>query len=116
MNMADIKRVAGILLAAWFCCHFQTTTAAELPSVAPGFKVELLRTAPQGGDSWVCMTADARGRLIISPQGPGGYLMQVTLTPEGQIAGAQRIDRPTGSAMGLAYAFDSLYVNGDGPK
>jgi putative heme-binding domain-containing protein len=90
--------------------------AAELPSVAPGFKVELLRSTPPGGDSWVCMTSDAKGRLIISPQGPGGYLVQVTLSPQGQVARMQRIDRPTGSAMGLAYAFDSLYVDGDGPK
>jgi putative heme-binding domain-containing protein len=90
--------------------------AAELPNVLPGFKVELLRSSPQGGDSWVCMTSDPKGRLIISPQGPGGYLIQVTLSPEGQVAQMQRIDRPTGSAMGLAYAFDSLYVDGDGPK
>jgi putative heme-binding domain-containing protein len=90
--------------------------ASELPTVAPGFKVELLRTAPLGGDSWVCMTSDAKGRLIISPQGPGGYLIQVALTPEGQVAHMEKIDRPTGSAMGLAYAFDSLYVDGDGPK
>ncbi|HEX3988962.1 MAG TPA: heme-binding protein, partial [Verrucomicrobiae bacterium] len=116
MNLAAIKRNANIMLAVWLCCPLGTASAAELPSVVPGFKVELLRTAPEGGDSWICMTSDAKGRLIISPQGPGGYLMQVTLTPEGHIAGTQRIDRPTGSAMGLAYAFDSLYVDGDGPK
>jgi putative heme-binding domain-containing protein len=107
----------GVLAVCVFWLAATSDTAAdELPSVLPGFKVELLRSAQPGGDSWVCMTSDAKGRLVISPQGPGGYLIQVTLSPDGQVGRMQKIDRPTGSAMGLAYAFDSLYVDGDGPK
>lgn len=93
-----------------------TIQAAPLPAVLPGFKIELLHQTPPGGDSWVCMTSDAKGRLVISPEGPGGYLTQVTLSSNGQVAGMKKIDRPVGSAMGLAFAFGSLYIDGDGIK
>jgi putative heme-binding domain-containing protein len=109
-----LNKVSHIFLTAAICVVARASWASDLPTVAPGFKVELLHTVPQGGDSWVCMTSDGKGRLVISPQGPGGYLTQITLSPEGQVARMQKIDRPVGSAMGLAYAFDSLYVDGDG--
>ncbi|HEX4122395.1 MAG TPA: heme-binding protein, partial [Verrucomicrobiae bacterium] len=102
--------VACVCLLAW------ASLAAPLPTVVPGFQVELLHTVPPGGDSWVCMTSDPKGRLIISPEGPGGYLTQVTLSPQGQVVEMKKIDRPVGSAMGLAFAFSGLYVDGDGIK
>ena len=60
------------------------------------------------------MTIDPKGRLIISPQN-GEPLVRVTLTPEGQIQEMEKIDLPVTSAMGLLYAFDSLYASGKGP-
>ncbi len=115
--MKYIRQLPGLFLRG--CVLLAALGAAGqegLPSVAPGFRVERLRSTQAGGDSWVSMTVDAQGRLIISPQGPGGYLVQVTLSGEGQVARMQKIDLPVGSAMGLLYAFDSLYVDGDGPK
>jgi putative heme-binding domain-containing protein len=91
-------------------------TAAEKLTVLPGFKVELVRSAERGEGSWVCMAIDPKGRLIISPQEGTGNMLRVTLNRTGQIDKLEKIDLPVGSAMGLLYAFDSLYVSGNGPE
>ncbi|PYL00050.1 MAG: heme-binding protein, partial [Verrucomicrobia bacterium] len=91
----------------------RTATPAEKLDTIPGFKVELVRSAEPGEGSWVCMTVDPRGRLIVSPQGDEPIL-RFTLTPDGKIAKIETIDQPVRGAMGLLYAFDSLYVNGKG--
>src|SRR6185503_13946637 len=90
-------------------------TAAEKLTGLPGFKVELLRSSERGEGSWVCMAIDPKGRLIISPQEGTGNMLRVTLDKRGQIEKLEKIDLPVGSAMGLLYAFDSLYVSGNGP-
>jgi putative heme-binding domain-containing protein len=90
-------------------------TAAEKLTVLPGFKVELLRSSERGEGSWVCMAVDPKGRLIISPQEGTGNMLRVTLNRNGQVDRLEKIDLPVGSAMGLLYAFDSLYVSGNGP-
>jgi hypothetical protein len=114
------SRPVRIKMLGWLGLFFGISASAvlgeQLPTVAPGFKVELLHTVPAGGGSWVCMTSDAKGRLVISPEGPGGYLTQVSLSAEGKVIGTKKIDRPVGSAMGLAFAFGSLYIDGDGIK
>lgn len=91
-------------------------TSADQLSVLPGFAVELLRSAEPGEGSWVCMTVDAKGRLIISPQEGVGNLLRVSLSAEGQVGQIEAIAQPVGGAMGLLYAFDSLYVSGNGPN
>jgi putative heme-binding domain-containing protein len=90
-------------------------TAAEKLTALPGFKIELLRSAERGEGSWVCMAIDPKGRLIVSPQEGTGNMLRVTLSKSGQIEKFEKIDVPVGSAMGLLYAFDSLYVSGNGP-
>jgi putative heme-binding domain-containing protein len=91
-------------------------TPASKLTVAAGFKVELIRSAHPGEGSWVCMTIDPKGRLIISPQEGRGNMLRVTLSPRGKVARIETIDAPVGSAMGLLYAFDRLYVSGVGPE
>ena len=90
-------------------------TPAESLSVLPGFKVELVRSSQPGEGSWVSMTMDSKGRLIVSPQGQEPML-RLTLDANGQIAKMETIDLPVRGAMGLLYAFDSLYVNGQGKE
>lgn len=90
-------------------------TPAESLKVAPGFRVELIRSSQPGEGSWVSMTIDSKGRLIISPQGDEPML-RLTLDSAGQIAKLETIDLPVRAAMGLLYAFDSLYVNGQGKE
>ncbi len=86
------------------------TPVASL-KVAPGFKVELLYTVPKGQQgSWVAMCTDPKGRLIVSDQ--YGKLYRLTPPPIGTTAEPriEAFDLPIGSAQGLLYAFDSLYV------
>jgi glucose/arabinose dehydrogenase len=62
------------------------------------------------------MTTDQKGRLIISPQGDDQPLLRITLTRSGKISKIEKIPAPVHQAMGLLYAYDSLYVNGHGPE
>ena len=90
-------------------------TAVETLKVLPGFKVELLHSALPEEGSWVSMTFDPRGRIIVSPQ--AGGLLRVTLSnAPGEKVEARRITGQIGNAMGLLYAYDSLYVSGEGAK
>jgi putative heme-binding domain-containing protein len=90
--------------------------AAVVPAArirAPkGFRVELIYPVPRETQgSWVNMTVDPKGRLIVSDQ--YGKLYRVTLPPiTGKAEGLQidPIDAPIGEAQGLLWAFDSLYV------
>ncbi|MCP4786721.1 MAG: c-type cytochrome [Fuerstiella sp.] len=77
----------------------------------PGFQVELLYSVPmQAQGSWVSMTVDPKGRLIVCDQ--YGSLYRVTPKPVGEtgVAGVESLGVEIGSAQGLLYAFDSLYV------
>ena len=99
-------------------------TPASNLTVPAGFKAELVRSALSVEGSWVCMAIDDKGRLIISPQEvlrrdaagkvAEGGLLRMTLGTDGNVSLVERIDLPVGGAMGLLYAFNSLYVNGEG--
>jgi putative heme-binding domain-containing protein len=88
-----------------------TATPAEEIAVLPGFKAELLYTVPKAEQgSWVSMTGDPKGRLLVGDQYGGLYC--VTLPPVGSPDQAKVETLPVkiGGAHGLLYAFDSLYV------
>ena len=91
-------------------------TAADQLTLLPGFRAELLHSATYSEGSWICMTIDQKGRLIISPQRDEQPLLRVTLDRAGQVANMEPIPAPVKQAMGLCYAHDSLYVNGHGPN
>lgn len=93
----------------------QVATPAESIKVASGFKVELLRSSQPGEGSWVSMTIDGKGRLIVSPQGEEPML-RVTLNSEGKIERMETIDLPVRGAMGLLWTPQGLYVNGQGKE
>ena len=90
-------------------------TAPEMITVRNGFRVELLRSAEPNEGSWICMTFDPKGRIIVSPQGENRPLLRMTLEKD-SVANVEKIDAPISYAMGLLHAFDSLYVNGIGPN
>ncbi len=92
----------------------QATRAEDL-TVLPGFKVELLRSAQIGEGSWICMTTDKSGRLVISPQQDDLPLMRVTLA-DGKVSKIEPVATSVHQAMGMCWAFNSLYVNGHGPQ
>src|SRR5687767_613640 len=95
----------------------RAATPAEELTVPPGFQVELLHSATDREGSWVSMAVDDKGRLYISPQqfAPDGGVMRVTLDKKGKVAKTDWLAPKVGGAMGMLWAFDSLYVSGDGP-
>src|SRR5882724_9914145 len=65
-------------------------TSAESLTLLPGFKAELLRSAQKGEGSWICMTTDQKGRLIISPQDDKDPLLRLTLSRAGQVTKVEK--------------------------
>lgn len=109
-----------LCIGAWPAA-LQTATAADATPAEsltglPGFKVELLHSASTNEGSWICMTKDNKGRLIISPRRDTLPLSRITLTRAGSVAKIEPIPAPVKQAMGLCYAHNSLYVNGHGPE
>ena len=85
--------------------------AADQLKVLKDFRVDLLYTVPKADQgSWVAMTVDSKGRLIVSDQ--YGKLYRVVLPTIGsaEVPKISAMDVPIGQAQGLLYAFDSLYV------
>ena len=100
VNRAAFEKVSGM--------KKPTATKAETMKVREGFKVELLYSVPkQTQGSWVSMTVDPKGRLLVSDQ--YGSLYRIHLS-DGKVSQVEKIDFDIGSAQGLLYAFDSLYV------
>jgi putative heme-binding domain-containing protein len=93
----------------------KTATPASDIKTLPGFKVDLIKTPVDDEGSWVAICKDAKGRLIISPQ-DGQKLLRVTVGAAGTVEKTERVDLEISSAMGLLYAYDSLYVSGLGPN
>jgi len=89
-------------------------TSAESIRVEPGFKVELIHSAGPAEGSWIDMTIDSKGRLIVSPQGDE-KLLRMTLS-HGRLSMIEPLNVPVGSAMGMLYADDYLFLDGKGPK
>jgi putative heme-binding domain-containing protein len=93
----------------------RNATAPEALQTVPGFQVELLYTAdPAIEGSWINLCKDHRGRLIVGGQ-RSQPVLRMTLK-DGKVEKVETLSLPISETMGLLYAFDSLYVNGHGPK
>ena len=114
--IASLLFTVGGLTAAPKVAAKKTSAPAEELTVAPGFQVELLRSAEKDEGSWISMAVDPKGRLIVSPQQDDRPLLRITLTKAGQVAKVETIPAPVKQAMGMCYAHDSLYVNAHGPE
>lgn len=81
-------------------------------SVPPGFVIDQLFRVPKDElGSWVCITSDPKGRLIVSDQDNKGLFRVTPAKPGSQEeTTVERIPLNISSAQGLLYAFDSLYV------
>jgi putative heme-binding domain-containing protein len=90
-------------------------TSPEAIEVPEGFKVELLRSAQPGEGSWICLTFDDQGRLIISPEGDQRPLLRLTLRSS-EISRIEQLSAPLRYAMGLLHLTNALYANARGPQ
>jgi putative heme-binding domain-containing protein len=87
-------------------------------NVPAGFKVELLYTVPKAEQgSWVSMTEDPKGRLIVCDQYGGAFRVTVPAIGKTDAVKVEPLTlpngkdgKPLGGAHGLLYAFDSLYL------
>ncbi len=90
----------------------EATPGSELVTL-PDFKVERLYSVPKVSQgSWVNMTVDPKGRLVVSDQ--YGSLYRVVPGANEAETQVEKLNVPIGEAQGLLFAFDSLYlvVNG----
>ena len=90
--------------------------------VVPGFEVELIRSSQPGEGSWVSLTFDAKGRLIVGREGPGilrmtnvGHVSNVPAQQSEEIQ-VELINDKLQECRGLLWAFDSLYANANNSK
>jgi putative heme-binding domain-containing protein len=81
--------------------------------VAPGFQIELLRSATPEEDSWVSMAFDPQGRLTIGCEKKG--LLRMTLQPAG-VGAVERINDTLLECRGLLYAYGALYAVANNSK
>lgn len=100
-------------LAALSKLREPTATPVENMKVAKDFKVELLYSVPKNEQgSWVNMTPDPKGRLIVSDQYGGLYrVTPPALGGKPEDIKIEKINVDIGEAQGLLWAFDSLYVS-----
>ncbi|MGI8980493.1 MAG: c-type cytochrome [Pirellulaceae bacterium] len=101
----DAARPGGIL----------ATTEENIKPIA-GFKVELLYSVPKDEQgSWVSMTPDPKGRLIVSDQ--YGSLYRVTPGKDRESTKVEKLEVEIGEAHGMLHVGAALYVvNNEGQK
>ncbi|MCH2129627.1 MAG: PQQ-dependent sugar dehydrogenase, partial [Pirellulaceae bacterium] len=74
-----------------------------------GFRLDLVYSVPaEQQGSWVSLTTDHLGRLIVSDQ--EGQLYRISLGAQASSTEVERLPVKIGCAHGLLYAYDSLYV------
>ncbi len=86
--------------------------ARNVFEIPEGFRVERLYTVPgETLGSWVALTVDPKGRLIVSDQ-EGQGLCRVTPAPlSGGTTRVERLDLKISGAQGLLFAFGNLYIS-----
>ena len=92
----------------------QPPAASSLKTLT-NFGVDLIRSADLGEGSWISMTTDPKGRLLISPQGTEPIL-RLSLDPSGGGARIEPLTTPLRAAMGLLAISNVLYANAHGPE
>src|ERR1051326_1652583 len=93
-----------------------TNTATAATQVVPlaGFAVDLVRSARPDEGSWVAMTFDPRGRIIIAREDRG--LLRLTLPASGLEARVETINTNLLECRGLLFAYDALYANANNSR
>jgi putative heme-binding domain-containing protein len=90
-----------------------TTDAAAVLETLPGFRIEnVLRADRNKNGSWICMTTDPKGRLLLGAQ-RGQPITRVTLD-NGKVVKEEILRIPVTETMGMLYVGNVLYLNGAG--
>ena len=84
----------------------RTATPPASIRVPPGFRVELLRSAQEGEDSWISMSFDPRGRIVVGLDKVG----VARLSPRDGDWGFERLDDTLRHCRGVLCAYGGIYV------
>ena len=84
-------------------------TPASAVTVPPGFEVQLLRSAQSGEGSWVSMSFDDRGRLIVGRDKRG--VARLTLSEQhDSVIQYEVLEDTLKHCRGVLYAHNSIYI------
>src|SRR6516162_8005556 len=104
MNLAAIA-VLSLLQAA-------PDNPADKLLALPDFKIEHVAHSDPKVCSWISMTRDPKGRLLLAGQ-RGQPVLRLTIK-DGKVEKEEVLKLPVSEIMGMLFAFDALYVNGSG--
>lgn len=88
-----------------------TGQATTQVAVLPGFEVELVRNSAPGEGSWVSLTFDHRGRLILGREGRG--LLRYSLPPADRL---EVINETLEECRGVVMAGRALFANANNSR
>ncbi|MCA8988947.1 MAG: c-type cytochrome [Planctomycetaceae bacterium] len=74
-----------------------------------GFRVELIRAAQAGEDSWISLTFDDKGRILVGLDSAG--VGRITYSAEDGTSQFEKVNSTLKHCRGVLYAYDSLYVS-----
>ena len=87
--------------------------AAAVLETLPGFSIEhVLKADRIKNGSWICMTKDPKGRLLLGGQ-RGQPITRVTLN-DGKVVKEEILHMPVTETMGMLFVGNVLYLNGAG--
>ena len=84
----------------------------EVLETLPGFKIEHVLKANGKMASWICLTKDPKGRLLLGGQ-RGQAIVRVTLDG-GKVVKEETLQIPVTETMGMLFVENVLYLNGAG--
>ncbi|GDY07385.1 L-sorbosone dehydrogenase [Planctomycetia bacterium] len=93
--------------------QFEASVApVEVLETLPGFKIEHVLKANGKTASWICLTKDPKGRLLLGGQ-RGQAIVRVTLDG-GKVVKEETLQIPVTETMGMLFVENVLYLNGAG--
>lgn len=93
----------------------KTGTDAATFQLLPGFEIERVRSAKEGEDSWISLTFDPKGRVVIGKEKQGLLRLTLPRKKDGMIQ-VETINDTLKECRGLLFAHDSLYAMANNDK
>ncbi len=106
--------VIAAMTSTFLSAKEPVATPVSSITIPSGFKVERLRSAGKGEDSWISMTFDDKGRIILGLDSKG--LGRVTLNKDIKKIKFEIIEKTFKHSRGVLYAHHSLYVSATNSK
>ena len=112
-KLVIIKAVYGPLDGSTPQQNDASIAPMEVLETLPGFKIEhVLKSERTKGVSWINMTKDPKGRLLLGAQ-RGQAITRVTLE-NGKVVKDETLSIPVTETMGMLFVDNVLYLNGAG--